>query len=285
VPNRNLVSPATLAEHSKDPDWVILDCRFDLADSEAGYLQWQQAHIPGSVYADLERHLSSPVTESSGRHPLPDPIDLAECFSQWGIGVNTQVIVYDDSNSTIAARGWWLLKWLGHDKVAVLNGGLRAWRRYGLPTVNSTTDRKPAHFEMRLQNQMLVDADELSRSLELGHVVLDARAAPRFLGDTEPLDKRAGHIPGAHNYPFAANLDRDGQFLPASELRVYFDAAIQDETADHVICMCGSGVTACHNLLAMEIAGLPGARLYPGSWSEWSRDPERAVATGPDCTT
>ena len=283
MPNQNLVSPTGLAAHCQNPGWVILDCRFDLADPAAGHRQWKHAHIPGATYADLERDLSGPVTETSGRHPLPDPVDLSERFSYWGIGHNTKVVVYDGGDGAIAARAWWLFRWLGHDDVAVLDGGLKAWRRAGLPVVNSVPQRKPAHFEMCLRNEMLIDADELVRCLEHGHVLLDARAAERFLGDTEPLDSRAGHIPGAHNYPYSANLDQHGQFLPAPELRIYFDAAIQNETADHVICMCGSGVTACHNVLAMHIAGLAGARLYPGSWSEWSRDPSRPVAVGPDC--
>lgn len=279
----NLVSPAILARQLMKPDWVIVDCRFDLADPDAGRHLWTRSHIPGAIFADLEQDLSAPATATSGRHPLPDPADLAECFSAWGIGMNTQVVAYDDSNGAYAARVWWLLRWLGHQTVAVLNGGLNAWRRAGLPLTDEAPDIKPDHFEMRLQSNMTVDADELEKSLQQDYVVLDARSAPRFLGDEEPLDQQAGHIPGAHNFPFTANLDRHGAFLPAAELRVYFDAARQNTPAEHIICMCGSGVTACHNLLAMHIAGLHGARLYPGSWSEWSKDPQRQVATGPDC--
>ncbi|NNF67534.1 MAG: sulfurtransferase [Gammaproteobacteria bacterium] len=279
---RNLVSESILAEHCNDPDWTILDCRFDLSDADAGRLSWLQGHIPGSQHADLERDLSGPATATSGRHPLPDPIELAERFSAWGIGPQSQVVVYDESDGSIAARAWWLLRWLGHNDVAVLDGGLMAWRRAGLPLIQDKTGRKPARFEMRLQKNMVVEKDEILERIDRGDVVLDARVAPRYLGDVEPLDKKAGHIPGAHNYPYAANLDRHGQFLAPAELRVYFDAAIEHKPPDHVISMCGSGVTACHNVLAMEIAGLAGARLYAGSWSEWSRDVAQPVAVGPD---
>lgn len=279
----NLVSPLILAGQIKNPDWVILDCRYDLADPESGRFQWSRSHIPGAIYADLGRDLSAPVTPTSGRHPLPDPVDLAGCFSGWGIGVDTQVIAYDDSSGAFAARAWWLLRWLGHKHVAVLDGGLNAWRRAGMPMTDIPPEPAAKHFELQLQPGMTVEANELEDLIAQGYVVLDARSAPRFLGDEEPLDKQAGHIPGAHNFPFHANLDRHGAFLPAAELRVYFDAARHDAPPAHVICMCGSGVTACHNLLAMHVAGLPGARLYPGSWSEWCNDPARKVETGPDC--
>ena len=266
----NLVSPAVLATQCQDPDWVILDCRYDLSNPEAGRQQWLQSHIPRAAYADLERDLSAPITATSGRHPLPDPVYLASCFSNWGIGTETQVVAYDDASGAIAARAWWLLRWLGHEHVAVLDGGLSAWRRAGLPLTGKIYEREPRHFELQLQESMTVDANELAAALEQGDVVLDARIAARFLGDEEPLDKQAGHIPGTHNYPYAANLDRHGCFLSRAELRTCFDAARQDLPPERVICMCGSGVTACHNLLAMHIADLHGARLDPGSWSEWS---------------
>ncbi|MBT8137656.1 MAG: sulfurtransferase [Gammaproteobacteria bacterium] len=281
VQHRNLVSHGLLAAHCEEPDWVLLDCRYSLADPAAGRARWEQGHIPGAVHADLENELSAPASPR-GRHPLPDPVELAGHFSDWGISMETQVVAYDDSHGAFAARAWWLLRWLGHDAVAVLDGGLQAWRRAGLPLTNAVPDRKPAHFEIRLRDQLRVDADEVAQALKSDGCVLDARAAERFLGEQEPLDRRAGHIPGAHNYPFTANLDRDGRFLSPSELRVCFDAARQSTSPKKIICMCGSGVTACHNLLALEIAQLPGARLFPGSWSEWCADPQRPIASGPD---
>ena len=262
---------------------MTLDCRFDLSNPESGRQKWLQSHIPHAAYADLERDLSSPITPGSGRHPLPNPVDLAHCFSDWGIGMETQVVAYDDSNGAIAARAWWLLRWLGHEHVAVLDGGLTAWRRAGLPLTDEAYAPEPTHFELQLNRAMAVDANELAASLAQGDVVLDARAAARFLGEEEPLDKQAGHIPGTHNYPYAANLDRHGCFLSPAELRTCFDAARQNLPPERAICMCGSGVTACHNLLAMHIAGLHGARLYPGSWSEWSSDANREIEAGPDC--
>jgi len=282
---RNLVSPSVLAAHCNESDWVILDCRFDLADPKAGQRQWNQAHIPGAVYADLERDLSAPASAVSGRHPLPDPLDLAERLSNWGIGLDTQVVAYDGNNGAIAARAWWLLRWLGHEHAAILDGGITGWRRAGLPLTDKVSQRVAKHFEVQLHDEMVVDANQLTECLTRGDCVLDARTAQRFLGETEPIDAKAGHIPGAHNYPFAANLDRHGCFLPAEELRVYFDSAMQSTAPSNVICMCGSGVTACHNLLAMDIAGMHGARLYAGSWSEWSSDDQRPVATGPDATS
>ncbi len=279
---RNLVSPSVLAANCENPDWIVLDCRFDLQDTSAGREAWHSGHIPGARFADLNEDLSGPADPRKGRHPLPDPVDLSDRLSDWGIGINTQVVAYDDASGAFASRAWWLCRWLGHDNVAVLDGGISAWRRMGLPSVR--TEYRPAqeHFEIRLRDDMTATADDVVSALEKGSVILDARAAARFLGDEEPLDARAGHIPGAHNYPYTANLDRDGAFLPAKELRMCFESALQDIPPNDVICMCGSGVTACHNLLAMDIAGLPGARLYPGSWSEWSADPARGIATGPD---
>ena len=279
---RNLVSTQVLAAHCDDIDWVVLDCRFDLAQPDSGKEEYSLGHIPGAVYAGLETDLSGPVCAGSGRHPLPDPLELAQRFSDWGIGPDTQVVAYDDSHGTFAARAWWLLRWLGHDHVAVLDGALSAWKRAGLPMTKSDPQRDAVHFEMRLHEEMQVSAGEIESQIAAGAVVLDARIAERFMGELEPLDKRAGHIPGAHNFPYLANLDRQGRFLPASELRLCFDAALCDQPADRVICMCGSGVTACHNLLAMEIAGLHGARLYAGSWSEWCDNPDNPVAVGPD---
>ncbi|NND61198.1 MAG: sulfurtransferase [Gammaproteobacteria bacterium] len=280
---QDLVSTQVVAHHLDDADWVLLDCRYDLTDSDAGNNAYASAHLPGAVYADLERDLSSAPTSSSGRHPLPQPATLGARLGQWGVDKHTQLVVYDDSGGAFAARAWWLARWLGHEHVAVLDGGLRAWQRHGLPMTTTVDSRDAVAFEFDEHADWCVDVDQLQAELASGALLLDARSADRFMGDIEPLDSRAGHIPGAHNYPFAANLDERGHFLQAAELRACFDAASGDHNASEIICMCGSGVTACHNLLAMAIAGLPGARLYPGSWSEWCSDPDRPVATGPDC--
>lgn len=279
---QNLVSCQLLAENISNPLWVVLDCRFDLADITAGRARWAESHIPGAHYADLEKDLSAPATGTGGRHPLPDAATMAQRFSDWGIGPQSQVVAYDDVGGAFAARAWWLARWLGHEHVAVLDGGMTAWREAGLPLSDDEPARRRGGFTPHVDASRIVDAKQLADALARGAIVLDARVAARFLGDHEPLDARAGHVPGAHNHPYAANLDHRGRFLPADELRAFYDAARGSRPAEDVICMCGSGVTACHNLLAMAIAGLDGARLYPGSWSEWSADATRPVATGPD---
>jgi len=214
---------------------------------------------------------------------LPDPAMLARKLCEWGVGNDSQVVVYDDSFGAIAARMWWLLRWLGHDAVALLDGGLPRWEREKLPLDKTIPELTRRNFSVRLRADMLVDADKVRSSVVEGNsaVLLDARAEDRFTGDREPLDTVAGHIPGALNLPFDDNLAFSGDFLEAAELHEQFSAVTGGHDPQQVIHMCGSGVTACHNVLAMEIAGLPGSKLYPGSWSEWIRDPERPVATGP----
>lgn len=279
---KDLVSCQTLAANISNPLWVILDCRFELGDAQAGRRAWAAAHIPGAHHADLERDLSSPATPAGGRHPLPDPAALAERFATWGVNPGSQIVAYDNAGGAFAARAWWLARWLGHAHVAVLDGGLAAWREAGLPLSDTEPRSARGEFHARRQHDAVVDADAVTAALADGAVLLDARAAQRFMGDSEPLDARAGHVPGARNYPYAANLDHTGRFLPAAELRACLDAARDGKPPEQLICMCGSGVTACHNLLAMSIAGLPGAKLYPGSWSQWSADESRPVATGPE---
>jgi thiosulfate/3-mercaptopyruvate sulfurtransferase len=285
-------------------DWTILDCRFDLARPDWGASAYATGHVPNALYAHLDRDLSGPVTPASGRHPLPSIERLAETFGRWGIDHTVQVVAYDQGNGAYAARLWWLLRWAGHRKVAVLNGGFAAWQQAG-PSVDTVPGvRKPRVFTPRLATNAVVTTAELERLLAAGalesgasteasarkSMLVDARGADRFAGENETIDPVAGHIPGARNQPFLRNVDSRGRFLAAAELRERWQATLAVEPAgeptpggapaERMIAMCGSGVTACHNLLALEVAGLPGARLYAGSWSEWIRDASRPVARG-----
>lgn len=279
VMHTTLIDCQTLAQQIDKPDWVIVDCRFDLLQPLAGREAYQSGHLPGAVYADLNQDLSSPVTPTSGRHPLPDPQRLAERLGQWGVSPHSQVVAYDAGNSAFAVRLWWLLRWLGHPAVAVLDGGLSAWQAAGLPLTPDVPTLRQAVFVSRPNPQVALDTGEVRAALrDRAITLLDARAAPRYAGEFEPLDPVAGHIPGALNLPFEGNLDAEGRFLPAARLRERFAACAADTA--RVVHMCGSGVTACHNLLAMEIAGLTGTKLYAGSWSEWCRDPANPVTKG-----
>ena len=264
---------------------VVLDCRFDLAQPGAGRQSYLAAHIPGARYADLNRDLASPVTADSGRHPLPSPAALTQFFVSLGIGDETQVVAYDDANGSLAARAWWLLNWLGHPRVAVLDGGFKAWVASGgaVESGEPTTQLAPGakRFTARLRPETVMTAAEVLRALQdPNRLLVDARAPERFAGSVEPLDPVAGHVPGAVNHPFTSNLNSEARFLPAAELRRLWLARLAGSAPHNMIAMCGSGVTACHNLLAMSLAGLPGAKLYAGSWSEWIRDPGRPVARG-----
>ena len=258
---------------------VLLDCGFDLADPGAGERAYAAGHLPGALYAHLDRDLSGAKTGRNGRHPLPDRSALAERAGAWGIAPGTSVVCYDAHGMPHAARAWWLLRWLGHDRVAVLDGGLTAWVAAGGPLETTPGVARPgAPYPARAEAMPTVQAAELQR--QPGHrPVIDARAAERFRGEVEPLDPVAGHIPGALNRFFKDNLQPDGRFKPVATLRDEFaDLAAADPS--QVVHQCGSGVTACHNLLAMEYAGLSGSALYPGSWSEWCADPARPVARG-----
>ena len=277
-----LITPAHLATRIGDRAWVIVDCRFDLAVPEAGVAAYRDGHIPGAVHADLDRDLSGPRGPATGRHPLPDPQTLAATFGRWGIGPGVQVVAYDAASGMFAARLWWLLRWLGHDAVAVLDGGMRAWQDAGLPLENSLPTPQPREFIPAVRAQLWAGTDEVARSAnDPGWRILDARAAPRYAGEVEPIDPVAGHVPGAHNFPYERNLTPAATLRGSTDLRQTLTEALGPVPADRTIVMCGSGVTACHVLLALAAAGLEGARLYPGSWSEWIRDPARPIATGP----
>jgi thiosulfate/3-mercaptopyruvate sulfurtransferase len=278
-----LISAPTLHEHLHDTNLVIVDCRFELGNSEAGYLAHKSAHLPGAVYAHLDRDLSGPISAGTGRHPLPDVKTLSATLGSWGIDRSKQVVTYDaDTGAMAAARLWWLLRWLGHERVAVLDGGLKHWQASGLELTSSSFMPVARVFAPAISPEMLVDAADVAlRVTQNDWRVLDVRAPERYAGETEPIDAIAGHIPGAVNHPFVSNLAADGRFLPSEVLRSQFNKAAGNVTPRHLIGMCGSGVTACHTVLALEHAGLHGAKLYAGSWSEWIKDPRRPVATGP----
>jgi len=276
-----LVSTEQLAQHLNDPEWVVFDCRFTLTNTEGGLNAYKTAHIPGARYAHLDNDLSGPVTEKSGRHPLPDVKFLSEKLSGWGVDEHKQVVVYDDSFGSMAVKMWWLLRWLGHDNVALLDGGLPKWLKEKRPMTTELPQITPAVFMAKPHKNMQASAAEVDNARqERCRLVIDARPEQRFTGEREPLDKVAGHIPGSVNWVFDENLDFDGTYLPAEELREAYLKLLNGVKPEGVVHSCGSGVTACHNILAMEIAGLPGAKLYPGSWSEWITDPSRPVARG-----
>lgn len=277
-----LIDTATLHAHLDDPDWVVMDCRFSLVEPEAGRRAYRESHLPGARYAHLDEDLSSPITPMTGRHPLPDPVRLARKLGAWGIGNHTQVVAYDDMGGMLAAaRLWWLLRWLGHAACAVLDGGFLAWQRSGLSLTAALPAVQPATFEARPDDRLWLTTAQV-QALPAEALLVDARTAARYRGELEPIDPIAGHIPSAVNLPTEDNLTADGRFLTRDQLRARFAAALGARPPAAVIHGCGSGVTACHNLLAMEAAGLHGSRLYAGSWSEWIRDPGRPVATGAD---
>ena len=276
-----LVSTAQLAAELANPDWVVFDCRFTLTDPQAGHAAYDANHIVGARYADLNQDLSSPVTALSGRHPLPDPKGVCDKLSAWGVGSQTQVVIYDDSYGSMAVRLWWLLRWLGHERVALLDGGLPKWMKEKHPVSNALPVISPKTFPCTPRAGFMVNAASVeSIRCSDAHRLIDARPEQRFTGEREPLDAVAGHIPGAVNWVYEENIDFDGTYLPADALRENYARILNGVSPENVVHTCGSGVTASHNILAMEIAGLSGSRLYPGSWSEWITDPTRPIATG-----
>lgn len=277
--SRTLVTPEQLATHLED--WVVIDCRFSLADTAHGERVYAQGHIPGARYAHLDRDLSSPKTPTTGRHPLPDVAAFCTRLGDWGVTPDTQVVVYDDSFGSMAVRLWWLLRGLGHSKVALLNGNYPKWTREKRPVTADLPAITPATYPVPASLDWGVTAATVETIRQSpAHKLVDARPEQRFSGEVEKIDPVAGHIPGAINWVYEENLDLDGTYLPADELREAYQQLLGEVAPENVVHTCGSGVTACHNVLAMEIAGLTGSRLYPGSWSEWITDPARAVATG-----
>jgi len=274
-----LVSTADLARHLNDPDFVIFDCRHELTNPEFGPRAYAESHLPGARFAHVDRDLAAPPTGRNGRHPLPDPQTFIDWLGRMGVSGKKQVIGYDNAGGVYGSRLWWMLRWVGHYRVAVLDGGWQAWTAAGLPVTAEVPKPIPAKFDGRVSDSP-VDARHVLNHLHSKDMVLiDARSNDRFHGQNETIDPVAGHIPGAVNRFFKDNLDARGFFKPAEELRAAFAPLLGNATPDRVVHQCGSGVSACHNLLAMEIAGLGGARLYPGSWSEWIADPSRPIAT------
>lgn len=272
-----LVSTAELAAHLSD--WRIFDCRHDLAKPELGETQYREAHIPGALFASLDRDLSAPKSGKNGRHPLPDPETFAHWAGSQGLQPGDPVVCYDASNGAMAARLWWMLRWIGHEAVAVLDGGIAKWTKEGRPTTPDVPEFSAVEYPLRLNEDAAVGARMVHRRLGQ-QLLLDARAPARYRGEQEPIDPVAGRIPGARNRFNMDNVAADGTFRSAQELKQAFQQVLGNRAPGEVVNYCGSGVAACHNLLAMEIAGLPGAKLYAGSWSEWIADPSRPQEKG-----
>ncbi len=278
---RTLVRPEELAGRLDDPRVRVFDCRFDLMQPQAGAERYRDSHLPGAVFADLNLDLSRPATPTSGRHPLPDPQAFAAWLRAAGVDSDSQVVAYDDATGMFASRLWWMLRWLGHTEVAVLDGGFRRWKELGLPLATAVPNPRTGSFKGEPRPELTADGDTvLVCAADPEQRVIDARAGERYRGEVEPIDPVAGHVPGARNHPSSSLLGADGLFLPGDELRDSLLRSLDGVPPENAITYCGSGVTACHLLLAMEHAGLHGGRLYPGSWSEWSRNPARPVATG-----
>ncbi len=276
-----LVDTESLNHHLHDPGWIVLDCRFTLTDTEAGRRDYEESHIPGTRYAHLDNDMAAPVTVDSGRHPLPAVEVLAKKLGEWGIDNSKQVVVYDDAFGSMACRMWWLLRWFGHDNVALLDGVLPKWIREKRPLTRDRPDVTPATFIPHVRDALWVDANAAKAAADdIDKALIDARSEERFTGEVEPLDKVAGHVPGAISNPYDENLDIGGDLMSVDALQELYNDLLADVKPENVIHMCGSGVTACHNVLAMEVAGMKGSRLYAGSWSEWITDGARSIATG-----
>ena len=277
-----LISTQELVPQLSDSDWVVVDCRFSLADTEQGRREYEQSHIAGAVYAHLDEDLSGPIMPGkTSRHPLPEIETFVQTLSNWGINNNTQVIVYDALNGAIAVRLWWMLRWLGHEAVAVLDGGWPHWQREGHPVNSGVETRESDVFTPHPRPELVIDADTVEKiRTNPAYCLFDSRSADRYRGENETLDPVAGHIPGAISLPFADNVGEDGLFLPPETLKGRFQQAVGEVSVEHTVFYCGSGVTANHNILAMVYAGLGMPKLYPGSWSEWITDPDRPVSSG-----
>jgi thiosulfate/3-mercaptopyruvate sulfurtransferase len=282
VMHTTIVSSEDLAAHLDDPAWAIVDCRYDLNNETWGEEQYRASHIPGAVYASLGHDLSGPKDGRNGRHPLPGHDAMATTFGLWGVAEGVQVVAYDQDAGMYASRLWWMLRYMSHDAVAVLDGGFKRWMKEQRPTRSGIEHRPAAMFEGKPRPAMRLTANQVWAKLgDPTLTLIDARGPARFEGKEEPLDRVAGHIPGAMNHYYQWNLTPEGTLLSRDALREKFGQLLADVPPDQVAMYCGSGVSACHNLLAMEHAGLRGTKLYPGSWSEWSADADKPVETGP----
>ena len=279
--NRILRTAQELRGCLDDPNYVVIDCRFDLGDPDAGRRAYEAAHIPGAIFLDLDRDLAGPIMEGTGRHPLPDPDVLAGRLGELGISESHRVVVYDAGPGAIAARAWWVFRWLGHDAVYLLDGGLGNWESLGLPMESYAKRRSATKFRPRCRNDCVLSTDELVANMSTiaKYKLLDARDAARFRGEVEPIDPVAGHIPGTTNLPFADFVREDGTWLPLAQRARLLEKRIGEDRGVDWSVMCGSGVTACHLVITGLEAGFREPRLYVGSWSEWIRDTGRPIAT------
>jgi thiosulfate/3-mercaptopyruvate sulfurtransferase len=273
-----LIRANELAAALDDPRLIIVDVRHDLSDHSLGQRKYDEGHVPGAHFLRVETDLSGPHTGQNGRHPLPAIDAFVATMSALGVDASKQVVAYDGGTSTYSARLWWMLRWLGHRNAAVLDGGFRAWEAAGLPTSTDVPERRPARFEPKVSETPVTVDSLVAHRDEPDYTLVDARGADRFRGENETIDPVAGHIPGSRSRPFTNNLNKDQTFKDIATLREEFAALLAGRAPEQIVHSCGSGVTACNNLLAMELAGLTGSRLYPGSWSEWSSDPERPIA-------
>lgn len=280
--HKTLISVESLLSHRLE-SWVLIDCRFALNDTKAGRKAYLGGHLPGAIYAHMDEDLSGPIIPGeTGRHPWLSPQAATALVRRWGIQADTQIVAYDHAGGVKAARVWWMMRWLGHEKVAVLDGGIAAWEKAGGELVSGQElAGEPSLFEPNLQHQLITDADDVElKRQDPAYQVVDARGAARFRGEMEPIDPIAGHVPGAVNRPFPGNLNDAGFFLDREALRARFEPVIAERPTNHIIHYCGSGVSACHNLLAIAHAGLGDGCLYTESWSGWLAKGTRPVATG-----
>lgn len=277
---KTLISIDDLVPHLDDPNWAIFDCHFDFEQPEAAHQAYLKAHIPGAIYADLDKDLSGPIIPSkTSRHPLPAIDGFVNTLSRWGVDENVQVVVYDNRSSSLAGRLWWMLRWLGHEAAAVLDGSFSHWQESGHPVQAGQASRPPRTFKPNPNPDLIRSADQImAMRSDQDFVIVDSREAARYRGEPDPYDPVSGHIPGAVNAHYEENLTQDGYFKSEEELRARFESVLGEAPAENAVFYCGSGVTAAHNILAVEHAGLGQARLYPGSWSEWITDPNRPVA-------
>jgi thiosulfate/3-mercaptopyruvate sulfurtransferase len=279
--SKPLIDAGSLARNITRPDWIVVDCRFTLTQPAAGRAAYDKGHIPGARYAHLDDDLARKPGPTEGRHPLPEPAAFVAKLGEWGIGPTDTVIAYDEASGAVAARLWWLLRWIGHQRCAVLDGGFAAWVEAGYDVEQRAAPSVAGRYPVpKPRLDLVVATRDIAARQAAGDLLVDARAAPRYRGEQETIDPVAGHVPQAHSRPFSSNVTPAGRFRPPGELRAELLELLAGREPGQLIAMCGSGVTACHLLLAMEAAGLAGGRLYAGSWSEWIRNPARPIAKG-----